>query len=192
MWPEDWVRSVFIPLHKKGDKRDCNYRTISLVSHASKVLLQIILERIRAKVETELSDEQAGFRTGRGTRNHLVNLRVLCEKARSKKAPLFLCFVDFEKAFDKVNHDKLWESMARMGFPEHLIHLLKALYRKQQACVRINNRKSSWFKPETGVRQGCNVSPYLFNIFSELLVRTALDGFEGGFSIGGIRLTNLR
>ena len=100
-WPEDWVRSVFIPLHKKGDSRDCsNYRTISLVSHASKVLLQIILERIRAKVETELSDEQAGFRTGRGTRNHLVNLRVLCEKARAKKAPLFLCFVDFEKAFE--------------------------------------------------------------------------------------------
>ena len=89
-WPEDWTRSMFVPLHKKGDSRVCsNYRTISLVSHASKVLLQIILERIRAKVETELSDEQAGFRPGRGTRNHLVNLRVCGEKPEQSR---HLCF----------------------------------------------------------------------------------------------------
>ena len=97
-WPEDWTRSMSVPLHKKGDSRDCsNFRTISLVSHASKVLLQIILERIRAKVETELSDKQSGFRPGRGTRDHLANLRVVCKKARAKKAPLFLCFIDFEQ-----------------------------------------------------------------------------------------------
>ena len=169
-WPEDWTRSVFVPLHKKGDSRDClNYRTISLVSHVSKVLLQIIIERIRAKVEPELSDEQAGFRPGRGTRNHLVNLCILCEKARAKKAPLFLCFIDFEKAFDRVSHRKLWEAMTRMGFSDHLIHLLTQLYQKQQACIRINIRRSRWFHPEAGVRQRCNLSPYCSTLFQNCL-----------------------
>ena len=105
-WPDDWKRSIFVPLHTKGDSRECsNDRTISLVSHASKVQLQIILKRIRAKVDTELSDEQAGFRPG--TRNHLVNFRVLCEKAKAKNSPLYFCFVDFKKAFDKVSRNKL-------------------------------------------------------------------------------------
>ena len=99
-WPVDWCMSTFIPLFKKGDPSVCaNYRTISLISHASKTLLKVILERMRAKVESEVAEEQAGFRPERGTHNHLCNLRLITERARARRLPLFICFIDFEKAF---------------------------------------------------------------------------------------------
>jgi len=105
IWPEDWTQSTFVPLFKKGDPTVCaNYRTISLISHASKVLLKVILNRIKDKAEVEVAEEQAGFPPQRGTHNHLCSLRILMEKARAHRQPLYMCFVDFEKAFDKVKH----------------------------------------------------------------------------------------
>ena len=107
-WPVEWTFSTFIPLPKKGDLKQCaNYRAIALVSHASKILLRIMLERIRVKTETEIAEEQAGFRQGRGTRDQITNLRILMHKAREHQQPLYMCFVDFKKAFDSVSHDKL-------------------------------------------------------------------------------------
>jgi len=104
------------PLPKKGDLKQCaNYRTIALVSHASKILLWVILERIRVKTETEIADEQAGFRQGRETRDQIMNLRILMRKAREHQQPLYMCFVDFKKAFDSMSHDKLWVTMMDMG-----------------------------------------------------------------------------
>jgi len=95
-WPEEWTFSTFIPLPKKGDLKQCeNYRTIALVYHASKILLRIILERIRVKTETEIADEQAGFRQGRGTRDNITNIRIVMHKACEHQQPLFMCFVDF-------------------------------------------------------------------------------------------------
>ena len=94
---------------------------VALVSHASKILLRIILERIRVKTETEIADEQAGFRQGRGTRDQITNLRILMHKAREHQQPLCMCFVDFKKAFDSISHDKLWVTMMDMGYPLHLI-----------------------------------------------------------------------
>jgi len=105
-WPEEWTFSIFIPLPKKGDLKQCaNYRTIALVSHASKILLWIILERIRVKTETEIADEQAGLRQGRGTRDQITNLRILMHKAREHQQPLYMCFVYFKKAFNSISHD---------------------------------------------------------------------------------------
>ena len=102
-WPEEWTFSTFIPLPKNFDLKQCaNYRTIALVSHASKILLRIILERIRVKTETEIADEQAGFRQGRGTRDQITNLRRLMHKAREHQQPLYVCYVDFKKALDSV------------------------------------------------------------------------------------------
>ena len=95
-----------------------------LVSHASKILLRIILERIRVKTETEIADEQAGFRQGRGTRDQIMNLRILMHKACEHQQPLYMCFVDFKKAFDSISNDKLWVTMMDMGYPLHLIDLL--------------------------------------------------------------------
>ena len=132
---QEWTFSTFIPLPKKGDLKQCtNYRTIALVSHASKILLRIILERIRVKTEAEIADEhfeQAGFRQGRGTRDQIMNLRILMHKAREHQQPLYMCFVDFKKAFDSISNDKLWVTMMDMGYPLHLIDLLAKLCRKQ-------------------------------------------------------------
>jgi len=102
-WLEKWTFSTFIPLPKKGDLKQCaNYRTIALVSHASKILLWIILERIRVKTEMEIADEQAGFRQGRGRRDQITNLRILMHKACEHQQPLYMCFVDFKKALDSL------------------------------------------------------------------------------------------
>jgi hypothetical protein len=192
-WPEEWTYSTFIPLPKKGDLKQCgNYRTIALVSHASKILLRIILERIRMKTESEIADEQAGFRQGRGTRDQVTNLRILMQKAHEHQQPVYMCFIDFRKAFDWVSHDKLWLAMMDMGYPLHLINLLMRLYKKQLAKVKVAGTMSEWFRVQRGVRQGCVLSPYLFNILAEMVMRETLEGFNGGIQIGGRRVTNLR
>ena len=127
-WPEDWTQSTFVPLFKKGDLTVCaNYRTISLISHASKVLLKVILDRMRDKVEFEVAEEQAGFRPNRGTMEHLCNLRLLTERAKARRQPLYLCFIDFEKAFDTISHKKLWKGMLSMGFAPYLVSLIKSV-----------------------------------------------------------------
>jgi hypothetical protein len=192
-WPEDWTNSVFIPLPKKGDLKQCgNYRTIALVSHASKIILKIILERIRGKTETELADEQAGFRRGRGTRDHLTNLRIIMQKMNGHQQPLYMCFVDFTKAFDNISHEQLWLAMIEMGYPAHIINLLNTLYCKQWAKVKVAGVLSREFRIKKGVRQGCVISPHLFNIMAEVAMREVMEGWDGGIQIGGRKITNLR
>jgi len=109
-------------------------RTISLVSHASKILLRIILERIRVKTETEM---QTSRREVSGTRDQITNLRILMHKAREHQQPLYVCFADLKKAFDSVSHDKRWITMMDVGYRLHLIDLLAKLYRKQLAKVKV-------------------------------------------------------
>jgi hypothetical protein len=115
-WPQDWCDSLFAVLHKKGDPTECsNNRTIALISHASKILLYVLFDCIEEKIDSEVSEEQAGFRKGRGTRDQLFNIRQLMEKCREFCHPLFLCFIDYKKAFDSVlksqealvNHDRV-------------------------------------------------------------------------------------
>lgn len=192
-WPSEWGLSTFIPIPKKGDLLQCaNYRTISLVSHASKILLKVILNRMKLKTEQEVPDEQAGFRPGRGTRDQITNLRIIMAKLREHQQPLYMCFIDFQKAFDCVQHEKLWWAMLEMGYPSHLVNLLANLYKGQKAAVRIAGELSEWFGIHKGVRQGCVLSPYLFNIISEAVMRKALERFKGGITIGGRRINNLR
>jgi len=177
-WPEEWTFSTFMSLPKKGDLKQCaNYRTIALVSHASKILLRIILEWIRVETETEIADEQAGFRQGRGTRDQITNLRILMHKSRLHQQPFYMCFVDFKKAFESISHDKLRVTMMDMGYSLHLIDLLAKLYRKQLAKVKVAGTLSEWFLVKKGVRQGCVLSPYLFNILAKMVMRETLDGF---------------
>ena len=172
---EEWTFSTFIPLSKKGDLKQCaNYRTIALVFYASKILLRIILEKIRVKTETEIADEQAGFRQGRGTGDQITNLRILMHKACEHRQPLYMCFVDF-KALDSISHDKLWLTMMDMGYPLHLINLLAKLYKKQFAEVKVAGTLSEWFRVKKGVRQGCALSTYLFNILAEMVMRETLS-----------------
>src|SRR6218665_366054 len=178
---------------KKGDTRQCtNPRTVALVAHASKIILRVILEMIRNRTETEMADEQAGFRKERGTRDQITNLRILMQKANEHQQPLFMCFVDFKKAFDSIPHETLWVTMIEMGFPGHIINILTKLYSKQKARVKVAGTMSTEFRIRRGVRQGCVLSPTLFNIVAEMVMRETLEGYEGGVQIGGRRITNLR
>ena len=104
-WPVDWTRSIFLPLPKKGDTRECkNNRTISLISHASKIMLYITVERIKQHMRREIPPEQAGFVEGRGTRDQIANIRNITEKAIEFNRPVYMCFIDYSKAFDTVQH----------------------------------------------------------------------------------------
>lgn len=129
---------------------------------------------------------------GRGTREQILNIRQIIEKSREFQTPVVLCFLDYKKAFDCVNWDCLWEVLLKMGVPEHLVSVIHGLYSKNAATVRVNGLNSKKFTVQKGVRQGCILSPDLFNIYGEFLMRRALDGWNGGVTIGGKKLSNLR
>ena len=107
-WPQDWKRSIFIPIPKKGNAKECsNYRTVALISRASKVMLKILQARLQQYVNCELPDVQAGFRRGRGTKDQIANIHWIMEKARGFQENIYFCFTDYAKAFDCVDHNKL-------------------------------------------------------------------------------------
>ena len=113
-WPQDWKRSVFVPVPKKGNAKECsNYCTISLISHASKVMLKVLQARLQQYVIREIADVQAGFRKGRGTRDQIANICWIIRKAREFQKNVYFCFIDYAKAFDSVTHNKLWKILKR-------------------------------------------------------------------------------
>ncbi|XP_037875941.1 uncharacterized protein LOC101744016 isoform X1 [Bombyx mori] len=140
----------------------------------------------------QIPSEQAGFVKGRGTREQIVNVRQIIEKSREFNMPILLCFIDYTKAFDCVRWDCLWRILREMGVPQHLVSLIASLYRDGVSMVRVNDVISGPFKPEKGVRQGCILSPILFNVYGEYVMRKALEEWEGGISVGGIKISNLR
>ena len=136
-WPQDWKRSVFIPTPKKGYAKECsNYRTIALISHTSKVMVKILQARLQQYVKHELPDVQAVFRKGRGTRDQTANILWTIDKAREFQKNIYFCFIDYAKAFDCVDHNKLWKILQEMGIPVNLTCLLINLYADQEATVR--------------------------------------------------------
>ena len=129
--------SVFIPIPKKGNAKECsNYHTIALISHGSKVMLKILQARLQQYVNCKLPDVQAGFRKGRATRDQIANIRWIIEKTTQFQKNIYFCFTDYAKAFDCVDHNKLWKILKEMGIPDHLICLLRNLYAGQEAIVR--------------------------------------------------------
>lgn len=189
----DWLHTVFTPLHKKGSTKVCNnYRLIALISHASKVMLHILNERLKAYLSREIAPEQAGFVKGKGTREQILIVRQIVEKSREFNKPIYICFVDFSKAFDSVKWPKLWNTLLEMGTPKHLVHLLRRLYEEGTASVRTDEILSENFHPSAGVRQGCIISPLLFNIYTELIMRITLEEWTDGAAIGGYKISNLR
>jgi len=146
-WPQDWKRSVFIPIPNKGNAKECsNYHTIALISHASKVMLKILQARLQQYVNCELPDVQAGFRKGRGTRDQIANVCWIIKKAREFQKNIYFCFIDYAKAFDCVDHNKLWKILEEMGIPDHLICLLRNLYAGQEATVRTGHEHQTGSK----------------------------------------------
>ena len=131
-WPQDWKRSVFIPIPKKGNAKEC---LIVLLSHASKIMLKILQARLQQYVNQEIPDVQAGFRKGRGTRDQIANIHWIMEKAREFQKNIYFCFIDYAKAFDCVDHNKLWKILQEMGLPYRLTCLLRNLYVGQEETV---------------------------------------------------------
>ena len=121
-------KSVFIPISKKGNAKKCaNYCTTALISHASKVMLKILQDRLQQYVNRELPDVQAGFRKGRGTRDQITNILWIMEKSREFQKNIYFCFIDYAKAFDCVDHNKLWKILKEMGIPDQMTCLLSNL-----------------------------------------------------------------
>ena len=189
-WPQDWKRSVFVPIPKKGNVKECsNYRTIALISHASKIMLKILQARLQQHVNHELPDVQAGFRKGQGTRNQIANVCWIIEKARVFQKNIYFCFI----VYDCVDHNKLWKILKEMGIPDHLTCLLKNLCAGQEATARTGHGTTDWFQIGKGVCQGCILSPCLFNLYAEYIMRNAtLVEPQTGIKIAGRNISNLR
>ena len=165
------------------------FHTIALVSHASKVMLNIIQARLQQYVNSELPDVQAGFRKGRG----IANICWIMEKAREFQKNIYFCFIDYAKAFDCGDYNKLWKILREMWIPDHLTCLLRNLYAGQKAAVRTGHGTTDWFQIGKGVRQGCILSPCLFNLYAAYIMRNAgLEETQAGIKIAGRNINNLR
>ena len=145
-WPQNWKKSVLIPILKKHSTKECaNHETIALIAHARKVMLKILHARLQHYANEELPDVQAGFRKGRGTKDKFPTFAG--EKAREFLRNIYLCFINYAKAFDCADHDKWWKALREMGIPNHLTCLLKNLYVNQEATVRtLYGTTINWFK----------------------------------------------
>ena len=133
-------------------------------------MLKIFQTRLQQYMNRELSDVQAGFRKGRGTRDQIANICWITEKARKFQKNIYLCFLEYAKSFDYVDHNKLWKILKEMGIPDHLTCLLRNLYAGQEATVRTLHGTMDWFQTGTGVLQSCILSPCLFNLYAEYIM----------------------
>ena len=150
-------------------------------------MLKILQARLQQYTNRELPDVQAGFRKGRGTRDQIANICWIMEKAREFQKNIYFCFIDDAKAFDCMDHNKLYKILKEMGIPEHLTCLLRNLYAGQEATVRTGHGKTDWVQIGKGVRQGCILSPCLFNFYAEYIMRNAgLEETQAGIKIAGI------
>ena len=146
-WLQDWERSVLISIPKEGNAKECsNYHMIALIPHTSKVMLKILQARLEQYMNRELPDVQAGFRKGRGTRDRIANMCWTIKKGREFQKNIYFCFVNYAKAFDCVNHNKLWKLLHEMDIPDHLTCLLRNLYVGQEVTVTTGHGAREWFQ----------------------------------------------
>lgn len=191
--PREMLTSTFICLPKKVNAKECSdYRTISLMSHTLKTLLKIIHNRIRAKLEMDISDSQFGFRNGMGTREALFSFNVLIQRCLDVNRDLYVCFIDYNKAFDKVKHDRLVELLRKKNLDIRDVTLISNLYHDQRSNVKIGNEISEEMEIKRGVRQGCILSPLLFNAYSEEIIQEALVNETVGIRVNGVLINNIR
>ena len=149
--------------------------------------------RLQQYVNWELPDVQAGCSKGWGTRDQIANIHWILEKAREFQKNIYLCFIDYAKALDCVDHNKLWKILKEMGIPDHLTCLLQNFYVGQEATVRTKHKTMDWFQIGKGVHQGCILSPCLFNLYAEYIMQNAgLDEAQAGIKIARRNINNLR
>ena len=156
-------------------------------------MLKIHQARLQQYMKWELADVQAGFRKDRGTRDQIANIHWIIEKASIFQKNICFCFIDYRYAFNCVDHNKWWKILQEMGIPDHLTFLLRNLYADQKSPVRTGHGTTDWFQIGKGVCQGCLLSPCLFNLHGEYIMRNAgLDEAQTGIKIAGRNINNLR
>ena len=154
-------------------------------------MLKILQAKLQQYVNHELPDVQAGFKKGRRIRDQIANIHWIIEKVREFQKNVYFCFIDYAKAFDCVDHNKLWKILKEMGIPDHLTCLLRNPYAGQEATVRTGT--TDWFQIGKGVRQGCILSPCLFNFYAEYIMRNAgLEEAQAGIKTAGRNTNNFR
>jgi hypothetical protein len=184
--PSSWENAILLPFFKKGAPNVCyNYRGISLLSCALKVLESVILARLRADREKTCRENQAGFRQGRSCVDQIFCLRQILQRRHQFNLPTYVAFVDFAAAFDSVDRDSLWKIMSSCGVPDKLLAIIKAMYTHTSSTVRIGASTSAAFDLTTGVRQGGVLSPFLFNFVIDWILNGALCDFGYGVSMPG-------
>ena len=186
-------RSVFIPIPKKDSAKECStYGTTALISRAGKVMLKIIQVRLQHSMNHELPDVKTGFRRGRRTRDETANNHLIIDKAREFQKNTYFSFIDYGKTFDCVDYNKVWKILQEVGIPYLLSCLLRNLYVGQEAKVITGYEITDWFQIGKGVCQGCILSPCLFNLYAEYIMRNAgLDEARAGIEIAGSNINNL-
>ena len=156
-------------------------------------MLKILQARFQQYINRELPDVQAGFRKGRGTIHQNANIHWIIEKAKEFQKNTYFCFIDYAKTFDSVDHNKLWKILKDMGIPEHLTCHLRNLYAGQEATVKTGHGTTEWFQIGKGVHQGCILSPCLFNLYAEYIMRNAgLEEAQAGIKTARENINNLR
>ena len=188
---EQMCKSTFIAIPKVSGTLDCDkHRTISIMSQITKIILKVLLRRLRERIRREVSEEQCGFVEGKGTSNAIFMLRTMAERVIEKQRDLYVCFIDYEKAFDKVKHEVLMEILRDIGVAGKEYRVIKNLYWAQKACVKINGEETGWQAVRRGVRQGCVLSPDLFSLYGEIIMR-GISEYEG-IRMGGRNINNIR
>ena len=188
--PRDWQTGVIIPIFKKRDRKQCtNYRGISLLSLPGKVYAKCLERKCREIVESKLEDGQCGFRPGRSTTDQIFTLKQIFEKSWEYGKDLFACFVDLEKAYDRVPRDKLWKVLQEYGVDGQLLRAIKSFYCRPEVCVRVNGKQSKPFHVGVGLRQGCVLSPLLFIVYMNWIDKySQADEFA---TIGNCKISRL-
>ena len=168
--PKEWCEACIVPLYKgKGDKYECgSYRGISLLSVVGKLYGRVLINRISSETECAIGEEQCGFRRGRGCVDQVFAVRQMCEKAIERGKEVVWAFMDLEKAYDRVDRNALWKVLCIYGVGGRLLRGVQSFYESSRACVRVANGLSEWFPVCVGLRQGCVMSPWLFNTLSAM------------------------
>ena len=160
------------------------------MSHLTKILLRVLMCRMRNKIRPEISEVQFGFVADKGTRNAIFTLNMLLERSIEVQKDIYLCFIDYSKAFDKVRHEDLFNILSGLNIDAKDMRILTNLYWEQSAAIRIEDEISDYRPIKRGVRQGCVLSPDLFNLYSEMILRN-IEELQG-VKVGGRELNNLR
>ena len=184
MVPDDWRKALVVPVHRKGSKMQCkNYRGISLLSIPGKVYAKILDKRMRDITEEKMLEEQGAFRKRRSCTDQLFTVRMLSEKIIAKNKSMIMVCVDLEKAYDNVNREMMWKVLEEYGIRGSFVKAVRSMYVSCEACVKVLGGTSDWFKVEQGVRQGCVMSPWLFNVYMDHILREAKERFSGGVKL---------